>query len=369
MSVLDTLIDIVNIASVTGDEEELCTWIETRFASAGHKVTRIGDSVVIGEPRGDTPFNALYGHLDTVPTQGDWKARVDGDRLVGLGVSDMKSGVAVMIDLLQDPNLGDANFVGVFYDKEEGPAADNGLEAVLGGCPWLTDAAFSVVMEPTDLNVEFGCNGVVNADVIFEGSSAHSARPWLGENAVTKGGEWLARLHNRDHQAFDVSGLTFTEVFSVTQAHGGFANNIIPPTFTINLNYRFPPVYSVEEAEARLREVAAGADQIVVKDTAPAGRVELDDPQVDRFYSIVGRDRVIVLDTGQHLEMAADSHLVGGVHRRSAAEVEAPHRRETADEVMVVDRRIRAADADPAVEAQNAASRPVRAFVKPEVGT
>jgi succinyl-diaminopimelate desuccinylase len=292
VTVLDTLIEIVNIPSVTGNEDELCTWIEERFASGERPVARIGDSIVVGEPTQTDPFYALYGHLDTVPVQGDWKATVDGDRLVGLGVSDMKSGVAVMIELLEDPELADTGLVCVFYDKEEGPAADNGLEAVLNECPWLMEAALSIVMEPTDLNVEFGCNGVVNADIVFEGSSAHSARPWLGENAVTKGGAWLADLHDREHEVVEVSGLMFTEVFSVTQAHGGFANNIIPPTFTINLNYRFPPIYSIDDAELRLRGVASAADRIVIKDRAPAGRVDLDDVNVRRLDALVARDRV-----------------------------------------------------------------------------
>lgn len=292
MTVLDTLIEIVNIPSVTGNEDELCTWIESRFASGARTVARIGDSVVVGDPAGSAPFYGLYGHLDTVPVQGDWEANLDGDRITGLGVSDMKSGLAVMIGLLEDPDLADTGLVCVFYDKEEGPAADNGLEAVLEECPWLTDAALSIVMEPTDLNVEYGCNGVVNADVVFEGSSAHSARPWLGENAVTKGGAWLAEMHDREHEGVEVSGLTFTEVFSVTQAHGGFANNIIPPTFTINLNYRFPPIYSIDDAELRLRAVASAADRIVIKDRAPAGRVDLDDANVRRFDALVGRDRV-----------------------------------------------------------------------------
>jgi succinyl-diaminopimelate desuccinylase len=292
VSLLDILVEIVDIASVTGNEDELCTWIERRFTPGARKVTRVGDSVVIGEPVGAEPFHALYGHLDTVPVQGDWNAKVDGDRVTGLGVSDMKSGVAVMIDLLEDPDLADSGLVCVFYDKEEGPVAENGLEAVLDGCSWLTDAALSVVMEPTDLNLEFGCNGVVNADVVFEGSSAHSARPWLGENAVTKAGAWLTELHDRDHAVVDVSGLSFTEVFSVTQAHGGFANNIIPPTFTINLNYRFPPIYSIEEAEARLRDVASAADSVVIKDRAPAGRVNLDDEHIRRLDALVGRERV-----------------------------------------------------------------------------
>ncbi len=292
MTVLDTLIEIVNIASVTGNEDELCTWIEDRFATGPRQVTRVGNSVVVGAPDGTAPFHALYGHLDTVPVQGEWKASVDGDRVVGLGVSDMKSGVAVMIDLLEDAELSDANLVCVFYDREEGPASESGLEAVLDACPWLTGAALSIVMEPTDLNVEIGCNGVINADVVFVGSSAHSARPWLGENAVTKGGAWLAELHDREHSVVDISGLAFTEVFSVTQAHGGFANNIIPPTFTINLNYRFPPIYSVEQAEARLRDVASAADDVVIKDSAPAGTVNLDDPEVQRLEALAGGERV-----------------------------------------------------------------------------
>jgi succinyl-diaminopimelate desuccinylase len=248
--------------------------------------------VVVGASAGAAPFYVLYGHLDTVPVQGEWKASVEGDRILGLGVSDMKSGVAVMIDLLEDPDLADANLVCVFYDREEGPAAENGLEAVLDECPWLTDAALSVVMEPTDLNVEYGCNGVVNADVVFEGSSAHSARPWLGENAVTKGGAWLAEMHDREHEVVEVSGLTFTEVFSVTQAHGGIANNIIPPIFIVNLSYRFPPIYSIDDAEVRLRSVASAADRIVIKDRAPAGRVDLDDVNVRRLDALVGRERV-----------------------------------------------------------------------------
>ncbi len=292
MTLLETLIEIINIPSVTGDEDELCSWIERRFSDGPHQVLRVGDSVVVGAPTTDAPFYALYGHLDTVPVQGDWEARIDGDRIVGLGVSDMKSGVAVMIGLLEDADLTDANVVCVFYDKEEGPAADNGLEAVLDRCPWLTDAALSVVMEPTDLNVELGCNGTLNADVVFSGSSAHSARPWHGENAITKAGAWLSMLHELEPRIVGVSGLTFREVFSVTRANGGFANNIIPPTFTINLNYRFPPVYSIEEAEARLREIASPADEVTIKDSAPAGVVHLEDPQVARFDALVGRERV-----------------------------------------------------------------------------
>jgi succinyl-diaminopimelate desuccinylase len=291
VTVLDTLVEIINIPSVTGDEDALCSWVADRF-DGSHPIERIGNSVIVGTASGR--FIALYGHLDTVPVQGDPTARVEGDRLVGLGVSDMKSGVAIMIELLDTDasEQGPFDLVCVFYDREEGPAAENGLEAVLDGAPWLLDAEVAIVMEPTDLNLELGCNGVLNADVVFNGSSAHSARPWLGENAVTKGGAWLAEIDKREPEPVDIGGLIYREVFSVTQAHGGIANNIIPPTFTINLNHRFPPIYTVAEAEDRLRVVASAADEVIIKDRAPAGIVHIDHPQVRRLDGLIGRERM-----------------------------------------------------------------------------
>ncbi|MGI9642516.1 MAG: succinyl-diaminopimelate desuccinylase [Acidimicrobiia bacterium] len=290
MSVIDTLAEIINVPSVTGDEDALCSMLEGRFVD--RPVERIRNSLVVGAPTDGEPFYVLYGHLDTVPEQGDPKARIEGDRLVGLGASDMKGGVAVMIDLLEDASLTTAHdVVYVFYGAEEGAAADNELGPVLDAFPWLTDAALSIVLEPTDLNVEIGCNGVLNADVIFRGKSAPSARPWLGENAVTKGGAWLAKLHAMEPALVDIGGLEYREVFSVTRAEGGIANNIIPPDFTINLNHRFPPIYSIAEAELRIRDVTAEADEIVIKDRAPAGGAAPDDVHVQRLEAICGGQR------------------------------------------------------------------------------
>ncbi len=290
MSVLDTLIEIVNVPSVTGDEGAICSLLEERFGD--HHTTRIGNSLVVGLPTLGEPFFALYGHLDTVPEQGDPKARVDGDHLVGLGASDMKGGVAVMIDLLEDQDLAPAHdVVFVFYAGEEGPADGNELGAVLDGCPWLTDAALSIVLEPTDLNVEIGCNGVINADVVFVGKSAHSARPWLGRNAITRAGSWLAMLDAMEPELVDIDGLEYREVFSVTRAAGGIANNIIPPEFVLNLNYRFPPIYTLAEAEQRLHTVTAQADEVVIKDRAPAGGAAPDDPWVRRLEAVAGGRR------------------------------------------------------------------------------
>ena len=252
-------------------------------------VTRIGNSLVVGEPSG-RPMIVLYGHSDTVPEQNNGTARVEDGRMYGLGTSDMKAGLAVMIHLLEDETVrnGSYDVVAVFYDKEEGPADENGLEEVLDRVEWLSGAQLSIVMEPTDLNIEMGCNGALNADVVFLGKSAHSARPWLGENAVTKAGEWLAKLHAMEPELVTIEGLEYREVFSVTRANGGIANNVIPPEFVINLNHRFPPIYSLEEAEARLREVAAEADDVIISDRAPAGEVPRDNDLVRRLESIAG---------------------------------------------------------------------------------
>jgi succinyl-diaminopimelate desuccinylase len=292
VTLLDTLIEIVNIPSVTGSEEALCGWLEERYRDR-YPVERIGKSLIFGKPGEGTAFTALYGHTDTVPAQGDPSARIEGDRLVGLGTSDMKAGLAVMMELL-DRGVGEAEgtLVCVFYDEEEGPAANNGLEAVLDGAPWLIDAEVSIVLEPTNLDLELGCSGTLNADVIFKGSTSHSARPWLGENAITKAGEWLATLHARDPEVVHIGDLEYREVFSVTRAHGGIANNIIPGEFVVNLNHRFPPVYSMEEAEVRLREVAAAADEVIITDRAPAGRIDLDSEALSRLDRLIGRQHM-----------------------------------------------------------------------------
>ena len=288
MSLADTLVELINIPSVIGDEEEITTAIEFRLAAV-QPVNRLGNALVVGVPTG-RPIIVLYGHTDTVPEQDNATASVHGQRIYGLGASDMKAGLAVMVHLLENREVIDGPYdvVGVFYDKEEGPSADNGLEDVLDAVPWLADAMFSIVLEPTDLNLELGCNGAMNADIIFNGHAAHSARPWLGENAVTKAGAWLAEMHDRRPEPVEIAGLEYREVFSVTRASGGIASNVLPARFTLNLNYRFPPVYDLDEAEIRLRDVASAADEITVTDRASAGTIPEGNPHLDRLGELVG---------------------------------------------------------------------------------
>ncbi len=284
---LDTLTWLVDIPSETGSEEAICAAVSERLA--GLPQQRLGQSVVVGEPTG-RPLVVLAGHLDTVPSQGQGAAFVADGRLFGLGSADMKSGLAVMIHLLEEQggSGGPFDLVGIFYAAEEGPYVDNQLGVVLDGVEWLSGAACAVVLEPTDGEMQFGCNGVVNAEVTFEGAAAHSARPWWGVNAITRAGEWLADMHRVAPRTFAVGGLEYQRTVAVTQAHGGLANNIIPPLFTLNLNMRFTPNTSVEEAVEELAELCAPADGFTVTDFAPAGAVAVDHPLLSRLAAVSG---------------------------------------------------------------------------------
>lgn len=289
MKLVDTLAWLVDIPSETGSERAIADAVGERLTGGLRAVRRRGNSLVVGEPD-DRPLLLLAGHLDTVPAQGQGPARVEGGRLHGLGAADMKGGLAVMIHLLEDREVADADLavVGIFYEGEEGPAAGNALGPILEEFTWLRQGWFAVVLEPSDREIQVGCNGAMNARVVFRGATAHSARPWLGENAITKAGEWLAELHRLRPRPVKIDGLVYREVMSVTRAGGGIASNIIPGEFTLNLNYRFTPDLSVEEAEARLRAACAPADEVEIVDLAPAGPVDTSHPFVAALAETTG---------------------------------------------------------------------------------
>ncbi len=294
MSLSGDLAWLIGIPSPTGQEEALCNFLARRLSGrfGGDGLVRVGNSLVAGR-RGRGTLITLFGHLDTVPPQRNAVPEERGGRVFGLGASDMKAGLAVMLALLEDAEVaaGPYRLAGVFYDKEEGPAHENGLEGVLDAVGWLGESALAVVLEPTDLELQLGCQGALNARVTFRGEAAHSARPWLGVNAITRAGEWLAAMHRREPVVVDVAGLEFREVMSVTRAQGGIATNVIPARFDLNLNYRFPPSLTLEEAEARLRAAAAAADEVEVFDRSPAGAIPEGNAHLDRLARISGARR------------------------------------------------------------------------------
>ncbi|MGA7097931.1 MAG: succinyl-diaminopimelate desuccinylase [Acidimicrobiia bacterium] len=286
MDLVETLCWLIDIPSVTGEERRLRDEVGERLSHLPQR--RVEDSLVVGSPEPDTVL--LVGHLDTVPLQGDLGARVLGDRVHGLGATDMKGGLAVMIHLLEE--LGTDRLAGVFYAGEEGPLANNQLGAIFEEMGSMTTARAGVVMEPTDLALEAGCQGAINADIVFEGEPAHSARPWLGDNAVTKAGEFLTMMRGLEPETHVIGGLEFREVMTVTTAHGGVAKNIVPSSFTMNVNYRFAPDRDPSEAVNRLKDVCAAADRVVITDLAPAGSVDVEHPL---FQEILAASGALVL--------------------------------------------------------------------------
>lgn len=281
-SLTDTVAWLVGIPSPTGEEAAIRDAIAARLD--GFPQQAMGESLVVGSPGPGKVL--LVGHIDTVPQQGDLGPRVDGDRIHGLGSTDMKGGVGVMVHLVEE--LGIERLAAVFYAGEEGPVSGNQLTAILDGVPGMGEVEAAVVLEPTSLAIEAGCNGAINARASFVGVAAHSARPWAGENAVTKSASFLADLHDRPPQDHQVAGLTFREVISVTRATGGVANNVIPGRFDLNINYRFAPDRTVEEAQAYLREVCGNADEFEIVDVAPAATPSAGHPFFQALASVSG---------------------------------------------------------------------------------
>lgn len=285
----NTLLEILRIESVTGKEKALCDYMEARITGAA-KAGRLGrfeDSLVLCGPRVEgRPTVCLAGHLDTVPGKGFGEdARIEADRIVGLGASDMKGGVAVMLELLEGGLLARSRFniVQVYYSGEEGPHDRNAIHGLLASVEELKTVDLCFILEPTDLTLHLGCMGVLQGIVSFKGKRAHSARPWLGSNAIHKAGPLLCRLSAREPRDVAIGDLVFREVVSATIASGGTARNVVPDKFDMNLNMRFAPGRSIEEARDDMKQLVADEGEIFFTDRAPACPVPADNPILTEF--------------------------------------------------------------------------------------
>jgi succinyl-diaminopimelate desuccinylase len=278
---------LCDVRSPVGEEGPLAEQLALRAGAE-----RIGNSVVLGRVTGKNPAVVLFGHLDTVPLQdGDFPARREGGRVHGRGASDMKGALAVMIALWErlDPRRMPVELVCAFYEREEGPYEQNGLGPLLEARPDLRRAALTLCLEPTDLALQVGCCGSLHATLTFRGRSAHSARPWQGKNAVHEAGPLLQHLQALPPREVRFGELTYREVMSVTRIEGFTGRNVVPARCDLNLNFRFAPGRSVEDAEAEVRALAQrfGAE-CTVTDRAPAGPVVLDNPLLERLRALTG---------------------------------------------------------------------------------
>lgn len=292
---VDLLVTLVDMPCVTGDEKPIADWLAARYDARGEQVQRVANSLVIGRPSDDRPIVLLVGHTDVVPpTDGDLPGRVAGDRVVGRGTSDMKAGLAVAMDVFENPVLRDGPFQLqlVAYAGEEGPADGNELAQVLEAHPKLADAALGIVLEPTDLEVQLGCLGGLHAVVTVPGRAAHSARPWHGVNALTAAAPLLAALDARGPVDRPVDGLLFRDVLTATGAWTDNARNVVPDRFMVNVNVRFAPDRTLDQAEAELRtlvaDVGGGRLGVEVVDRARPAPPHRDDPYVHAMVEAAG---------------------------------------------------------------------------------
>jgi succinyl-diaminopimelate desuccinylase len=216
----------------------------------------------------------LAGHYDTVPTQDNFPGRIEDGWVVGLGATDMKGGVAVMIELAR----AGAPFGYLFFGREELPAGESSLPNFFERHG--LDADLVVMLEPTDNTIQAGCLGNLNAKLVFHGTSAHSARPWLGDNAIMRAVAGLAPLASLEPHDVEIEGLVFREVLSVTQIEGGIATNVIPARAEAILNFRYAPDRTPADAEDRLRELVNGSGELQLLGNSPPARVAAASPLV-----------------------------------------------------------------------------------------
>jgi succinyl-diaminopimelate desuccinylase len=289
----DLLLELLAMPCVTGSEGPIADWLVERYGGRGEDVRRSGHSVVVGRTDDARPTVLLVGHIDVVPpTEEDRDARREGERIIGRGSSDMKSGLAVAMHCFEDQlvRAGPYNLMLLAYAGEEGPHEGNELGPLLAEMPELCAAELAVVLEPTDLATQLGCMGGLHAEVTFTGRPAHSARPWHGENALTKAGEFLTELHNRSPEDVEVDGLVFREVVTATRAWTEpvrESRNVVPDEFTVNCNYRFAPDKSLEAAEERVRALVGERAQVAIVDRAPPGPPRREAPLVAQFLNAV----------------------------------------------------------------------------------
>jgi succinyl-diaminopimelate desuccinylase len=279
---------LVDIPSVSGDERGIADETEAALRELPHLIVdRDGDAVIARTDLGRAERVVLAGHLDTVPIADNVPSRTEGDLLYGCGTSDMKSGVAVQLRLATTVTAPVRDVTYIFYDCEEVEAHRNGLGRLARTHPhWLT-ADFAVLLEPTDAAIEGGCQGSMRADVTVRGRRAHSARSWLGTNAIHAAAPVLTLLNDYQPRQVAVEGLEFREGLNAVGVRGGVAGNVVPDECTVSVNYRFAPDRSEEEAEAHLREVFAAYDVELV-DSSPGARPGLGVPAAAAFVAAIG---------------------------------------------------------------------------------
>ena len=269
-------LQIVDVPSESRNEAALVALVRNLVPSEA--LYDDGEVLLYGDPRAPV---VLAGHLDTIPAQGNIPGRIADGVVHGLGASDMKGGIAVMIELARAGAPGRY----LFFNREEVPVSESPLPALFA-TGLLAGTELAVVLEPTDCILHAGCLGNIQARVHFHGESAHSARPWTGVNAIhelVRGLEELVRLEPLD---VELDGLTYREVVSAVRVEGGIASNVVPAAASAELNFRYAPGRSRAEAEARLRELVPNGE-LEILSNSPSAPPSLGNPLALKLRALV----------------------------------------------------------------------------------
>lgn len=276
---------LVDVVSVSGSEQTLADAVHEALEGVGrYRIDRDGNTVVARTELGREHRVVLAGHLDTVPIIANVPSHRDGQRLYGCGATDMKSGLAVLLHLAATITKPVYDLTVVCYDNEEVEEVKNGLGRVVREHPEWLEADLAVLLEPTNGTIEGGCQGTVRVRVTTHGKRAHSARSWLGVNAIHAAGEILARLNAYEARTVEIDGCVYREGLYAVRVEGGVANNVIPDRCDVTVNYRFAPDRNEAEALKHLEEVFEGYE-LTVTDSAPGALPGLSMPTAARFVT------------------------------------------------------------------------------------
>jgi succinyl-diaminopimelate desuccinylase len=283
IDLLDRTAALVAIPSESHAEGALADHVEERLRALGHLVVeRIGDNVVARTDLGRDLRVVVAGHLDTVPANDNATPRIEGDVLWGVGSADMKGGLAIMLELaavVHDPAV---DVTWVFYAGEEVEAVHNGLGHLFARRPDLVAGDAALLGEPTGATLEVGCQGTMRVRVTLAGERAHTARPWMGRNALHRAGPVLAALDAYEARRPVIDGCEFREALQAVFVEGGVAGNVVPDRAVITINHRFAPDRTVDDARAHVDAVLApyleDGDEVVVVDVADAAAPGLAHP-------------------------------------------------------------------------------------------
>ena len=264
---------LVDIPSESRQEARIADEVEAalREQTSGFEIVRHGNAVLARTQLGRPTRVLLAGHLDTVPIADNLPSRREGDELHGCGTVDMKSGDAVFLHLAATLDEPSRDLTLVFYDCEEIEAAANGLGRIEHELPDWLDADVAILGEPSGGFIEAGCQGTLRVVVTAGGTRAHSARPWMGDNAIHKLGAVLDRLTGYDARHVDIDGCTYREGLSAVRIEGGIAGNVIPDHASVTVNFRFAPDRNLEQALQHVHEVLDGLDVRIEQTDAAAG--------------------------------------------------------------------------------------------------